>query len=127
VELSDSYVSAVVSNPSLQPIYDVVIGWHRSSHLFRTGAANVIPPGEKKVWVLPYSASDAIEYGMFAMERVEDRDRVVAERIANEIRILVTFTDIQGQRWRRDQRGHLNEYVGSQESEEVSQVSEGDE
>ena len=111
------WVKSVVANDSNQPIYNVVVSWYQ---IFSASTANAQPVGTTAVDLIPPGKKfeqnlrdDSITY----LRRLEDApdsykssEKAIehAAYLANRVRVLVTFNDVEGTRWTRNLDGKLN-------------------
>jgi len=100
---------AKVSNPSLQPIYKVEVTWWLNEEGISTVGVDSIPPGGDYEWSLAetlpkqyFPDLDLEGYGnpQHALE--------MAQELANHLRLVFSFTDSTGIRWKRNAEGKLD-------------------
>jgi hypothetical protein len=132
-------VVAKVSNPSLQPIFNVVIMWRYKGHSLSTDHAHVIVPiNGYHTFFIPsrhlarlraegYSLNSTIFKDLIVypdiVKQFESTSGVVdtiatyewyisakiSEKMTSQFQLLFSFNDCQGVRWQRDVNGILSE------------------
>ena len=131
--------AAIIKNPSLQPIFNVVVLWRFNDQSYATGQAHMIPPyNGYHSCPIPLGLLMALNASGFnlnatlfqntlmhsdAVAELEPHNGSIvvgpnyawwiaaraSEEMAKQFQLIFAFTDIEGVRWQRDANGHLSE------------------
>lgn len=102
--LPNYIVNALVYNGSDQSIYKIDIAWCRGNKIDRTDSVALIPPKGKHL--LRITTAEFCKV-LDQEENASALTSVNASKVAESLRIEITFTDTRNQRWIRGRDGLL--------------------